>query len=47
MLCLDDTYHFSHFLLLLHWIKKWSSRGRLLEHLESSGRAYYNSHGID
>ena len=25
------------FLLLLHWIEKWSSCGRLLEHLESFG----------
>ena len=38
LLYLDDTT-FSRFLfsLLLHWIEKRSSRGRLLEHLEYSG----------
>ena len=45
-MCSDDTYHSPHFwgrggvltcFVLLHWIEKWSSRGRLLKHLESFG----------
>ena len=42
-LCLDDTYHLHQFFFLtsflsfFYWIKKRSSRGRLLEYLESSG----------
>ena len=39
IICLNDTYNFRQFFppFFSRWIEKLSHRGRLLEHLESSG----------